>query len=323
LSLSYAAFAVFLGIFYYLNGKAEAPDFGHDPVLITPKQFYNPLRDPEIIRDNLIQAADYLVHYLTWPLLIVILCGAATAAFSGASGVGLALLWFLLPVSIAVFFVGEVFSRYLFFAVFPLTLVAGWALIRLAELEIRSRPAGRSAFAAAALLLFFGFAPFSLAAVEAPQRLPLPERDRAQFIEDWPSGYGIREVVQFIRERQRRRGGKTLALTTLDWGVPGDAVEMYLQGDKNITVRIAWWYPRQESSPVPGDPFLFKVLNNKFQRKFSGWDNIGNYRDVYFIMQSNEDPDGSFPAANPNLVPVKRVDKRKRGVYFVVYQLRR
>lgn len=321
MSVSYALFAVFLGVFYYLNGRAELPDFGHNPILITPKQFYNPWQDPRIIRDNLIQTADCLTHYLTWPLLFVILYGAA--AFYGEKGIGLAFLWFLFPVLIVVFFVSEVFSRYFFFVIFPLTLVAGRALVRLTEWEINSRPVGRNAFPAVMLLIFFTFTPFSIAAIEAPQRLPLPERDREQFVEDWPSGYGIREIVLFIRERQKQRGGKTLVLTTLDWGIPGDAIEMYLRRDKDVTVRIAWWYSKQEPVVVPDDPLMFRVINNKFQRKFVGWDSIGNYRDVYFVLQSNEDPKGTFHAANANLVPVKRLDKLKQGVYFVVYQLRR
>jgi hypothetical protein len=46
-----------------------------------------------------------------------------------------------------------------------------------------------------------------------PARAPLPQVERFQFVNGWPSGYGVRDTLAFLREQARaRKGGVRVVL---------------------------------------------------------------------------------------------------------------
>ena len=123
----------------------------------------------------------------------------------GAAAVSAAALWSLrdreradvLLLSVAagwcVFFVlvgGRYwFPRYVLPAVPPLLLLLARRAARL----------GRTAMVLVGGLLTASWLPFDAALIADPVRAPLPQVERSQYIYDWPSGYGLADVVGRLR----------------------------------------------------------------------------------------------------------------------------
>jgi hypothetical protein len=48
-----------------------------------------------------------------------------------------------------------------------------------------------------------------------PSRAPMPDLERLQFVDGWPSGYGVGDTVQFVRdELARHPGGLTVVVNS-------------------------------------------------------------------------------------------------------------
>jgi 4-amino-4-deoxy-L-arabinose transferase-like glycosyltransferase len=133
------------------------------------------------------------------------------------------------------------FPRYLLLATVPvLSLVAGivtsaahWKrLSRLSEFK-----AGRHALSIFLVLLVGLFAwRVDWLLLTNPVRAPLPVVDRVQYIEAWPSGYGVAEAADYLRQEAKLEGSIVVVHHEL-----GDSTNFglgaYLTSDKRIFFR--------------------------------------------------------------------------------------
>lgn len=71
-----------------------------------------------------------------------------------------------------------------------------------------------------------------------PLSAPLPRVDRFQLLDDWPSGYGINEVVDYIN--QRSKSEKIFVGTEGTFGLTPAALNIYLKDNKNVEVKGYW-----------------------------------------------------------------------------------
>ena len=68
--------------------------------------------------------------------------------------------------------------------------------------------------------------------------MPLPETDRFQYLDDWPSGYGIQEVVAYLKKEAEF--SPLFVGTEGTFGLTPYALEIYLQGNENIKIKGYW-----------------------------------------------------------------------------------
>ena len=96
--------------------------------------------------------------------------------------------------------------RYLLFASAPFLALAAWLLCRVVDRVTAGR--GEAARASAlALAVAAALAPslfIDAALWTDPPRAPLPALERAQYIDGWTSGYGIRDTERLVREELAR-----------------------------------------------------------------------------------------------------------------------
>lgn len=105
------------------------------------------------------------------------------------------------------------FPRYLVFLTAPFVALAAWGADALASaLERRWTGAGaRLAALAGLVLVLLPAARLGLQLLRDPSRAALVEEDRFQYVTGWPSGYGVRETLAFVRaERDRHPEGITV-----------------------------------------------------------------------------------------------------------------
>jgi 4-amino-4-deoxy-L-arabinose transferase-like glycosyltransferase len=191
---------------------------------------------------NLRLALEWLWAYWTPGLALLALAGLAFALARRDRGPAAALLALVaFAPTIAFVAVSEIwYPRYLLFTTVPLLPLAAWGFVAIVD-AVRARAAlGRAATAALTVALLAAvLVPalrFDLALWSDPARAPFPALDRFQYVTGWPSGYGARESMAFLRgERERHPGG--LLLVTPGPSTTASAVRLLSGRDPGVEVR--------------------------------------------------------------------------------------
>ena len=124
---------------------------------------------------------------------------------------------------------------------------------------------------------------------------PIPYADLQQYINDWPAGGGVKEVIAHLADQASK--GKIYVATEGTFGsVATYPVEIYLGNNKNIEAAGFW--------PVPHD--MPKELLQKAEKI-----------PVYVIFnQSQKPPDGNWP-----LEIIAKFQKGKGDSYMSLYKV--
>lgn len=183
----------------------------------------NELQDLPVLRhawENLLLFGSWLVSYLTVPVLLL----AAAPFISG--GKDRRPLWYLallfgIPF-LAVVFIGKlIYTRHFFFLTLPVLVLAAQGTGILAK---RLRLLWQRVLVGTILLFPMLVADGKMLADF--KTAPLPAVDRFQYIDGWPAGWGVKEIVRYL-ERQSAQGELTI-LTEGEFGsLPTTAMNLY------------------------------------------------------------------------------------------------
>ena len=139
------------------------------------------------------------------------------------------LLWLLIPYIAISFFSKVLYPRYLTFFGILLLLYASYFFSVLKVKKIGA-------------VLFFGLvvsmAYFDYPVLFNPSLVHFPPIDRGQYIEGGSSGQGIREIVAFAREKSKEK--RVVLLAEGNFGMAGDAMDVFLKPNDNIFVKGYW-----------------------------------------------------------------------------------
>lgn len=198
-----AALPVVVIISYlWLRPKLKRSDFAAGALAVLPLAFYyfsgtldaviakqNTFLGEALVKNNLLQIGPWLYQYLTWPVVLLIGIGLLVARSR------LLLISTMVPLILLIVSAKILFPRYLL-PVLPFLLIyAGsgfnWLKQRLPRVL---RP----------LLIVFLLAPawFSGQILKDVTSAPLPEIDQWQYVTGWPSGYGVKELTDYLQINQ-------------------------------------------------------------------------------------------------------------------------
>lgn len=165
--------------------------------------------------DNAPLAFEWVSKYWTLPVLALAVAGLAAATFRrsqpGLLLGGVVVLPLLAFLAISTLW----FPRYLVFLTPPVAILAGATLTSVTRWAAARRRTTPPAWAwALGLALVLGPAlRFDVLLWTDPARAPLPEVERFQFVDGWPSGYGVRETIAFVKQQaERHKGGVRVVL---------------------------------------------------------------------------------------------------------------
>ena len=140
-----------------------------------------------LVKNNLLQIGPWLYQYLTWPVLLLVIGGLLVSRKNR-------LLWlsWLVPLFLLIVSAKILFPRYLLPMV-PFLLIyaaSGFSWLK-QKLPKSLRP----------LLIIFLLAPawFSWQIMQNSAAAALPEIDKWQYITGWPSGYGVKELTDYLK----------------------------------------------------------------------------------------------------------------------------
>jgi hypothetical protein len=120
------------------------------------------------------------------------------------------------------------FPRYLIFIAAMLLLTAAFALRKLV-----ARKLATALFAIAAAGIFFNYP-----IIFDYANIPFPPVDRGQYLEAWPAGWGIREIVDYARAKSAEK--PVLLVGEGNFGMSGDVLDSSLKSSDNIGVSGYW-----------------------------------------------------------------------------------
>lgn len=137
--------------------------------------------------------------------------------------------WLLFPYVAISFFAKVIFPRYLIFFATLLLLGASYFM---SNLKVKKY------IVICYMLYAASVAYFVYTILFDNQKIPFPPVDRGQYIESVNAGYGIKELVQHVREKSVDK--PVILLAEGNFGVVGDMLESSIGVGENISVRGFW-----------------------------------------------------------------------------------
>lgn len=200
--------------------------------VMTPAEFFK--KPFTIFFPNLNGLMQFLTTYLTWPIFLVVLFGVVVALVKRDRKTIYLFLWFIIPfLSLAA--IGKViFPRFILFMVMPLFIIAAHAITNLTA--IFKKNIIFPVIITAIILAYPAYQSFLL--VVSPVQADIPANDRHQLFDDWPSGYGVKEVISYLKDKAQN--GKIVIGTEGTFGLNPAVYEIYLGGDKNVEIHGYW-----------------------------------------------------------------------------------
>ena len=105
-----------------------------------------------------------------------------------------------------------------------------------------------------------------------PLYAPIPQADKGQYLNDWPSGWGTREITSIILTQSQK--GKVTVITDGTFGLLPYAFEIYLVDKPNIEIQGIW--------PLP------KIITHDLIQKAQD-------HTTYLIINQSEEPPQKWP----------------------------
>ena len=188
------------------------------------------------LEGNLRGLFDWLIRYLTWPIFFAAILPAMDRKNRREFLVLYA--WCLIPLVGLASFGKVLYPRFVLFMAMPLLVAAATTIVWLYE-TTSSRVWKR-------VVMLVMFAPSVIAVFYLlfnPLYAPIPQADRGQYINDWPAGWGVREVNAFLLNQSRDQ--HITVVTEGTFGLLPYAIEIYLVNNPNITITGIWPLPAQ------------------------------------------------------------------------------
>ena len=243
-------------------------------------------------RGNLGGLTNWFTAYFTWPWLIGLIPSLIWGLKKSFRKTLLLFGWFIGPYLALAAFGLILYPRFILFMIFPLLIILGFGM---SELKLKLK--NRLAFIIPSLAFLIYAAYFSFRLLTNPILAPLPSGDKDQFINDWPAGYGVNEVVTFLKQESQTRN--VFVATEGTFGLTPSALEIYLQDHPNITIKGFW--------PVGEHPEEI-------------FDQVKNFDDVYILFKDSQNPPERFPGREIELVAKYR--KGDSNIFMNLYRIK-
>lgn len=145
-----------------------------------------------MVKDNLYEQLLWLDQYLTWPVVILFFLGLFLLFKQQRALFKLLLISFVTSFFFMILTAKILFPRYLLLSFVSALIIAGYGLSQIfAQLPRLLKPL-TVVFLIPALILSFSL----MVDLKSAQ---LPEIERWQYVTGWPSGYGLTELVEYLK----------------------------------------------------------------------------------------------------------------------------
>lgn len=203
--------------------------------------------------------------YLTPPVFLLSLVSLVYLAIRKQGRVALFLVCYLATMVAPFILVGTRFySRHLLYGVIPLLVALAWMVTDLllwgGRFIKNERVRIVGGVGAVGLLLLPSARQILLQDCQ-PSRQTMTLDDRIQHLTGWPAGYASMRAVQYVKNLAK--AGPVVVITTEAWGLPHDALWLYLDGYPDVKLYLIDWFGKQ--------PVLNAVGNGQYLLRRNKW----------------------------------------------------
>lgn len=188
---------------------------------------------------------DWLINYLTWPIFIISTLSLFVFWKKPWEKI-LLLIWTCAPIVGLAFFGKVLYPRFILFTTLPVLILGATTLTWFTNYNSK-----KIFFVTALILIFLQSFFIDYFIVFNPRYALIPWSDKGQLIDDWPAGWGVKEVNSFLKEKASKE--KIIVYTEGTFGLLPYSLEIYLINDPNIKIQGIW--------PLPNEPPL-EILEN-------------------------------------------------------------
>lgn len=175
---------------------------------------------------------DWLTRYMTLPIVILVVSSFfITKNFIKEKG--FLFVWFLIPALALAVFGKTLYPRFIFFMTLSLLPLAAFSLLNI-YLVTKNKLLLTALFSIIFALTFRA----DYLILNNFSQAPIPISDLSQYKNDWPSGGGVKEAVQFFNNEAKK--GKIYIVTQGTFGLLPFAFEIYLVQNPNVTIEGFW-----------------------------------------------------------------------------------
>lgn len=179
-----AVLCLFPGLFYWLSGML--------PAVFNKKDTFFGLISLNQVKNNLIESLPWFWQYLTSPVCLLAVLGLLLLISQRRSIVKILLVMWLTSFFLIIGLAKIVFPRYWLITYFFTLIFAGVGCQWLWEKLPKSLKSLTSIFIIPAVL-------FCWQIITQPDKAPLPEIERWQYVTGWPSGYALNDLVTYLK----------------------------------------------------------------------------------------------------------------------------
>lgn len=196
------------------------------------------------------------------------------------------LIWIFAPYIFTTFFMKVLYSRYIIFLLSPFVLFTAYFLNYIFFVKkIRT-----VIFYGLIIIIYIFTLYFDYTIVFNYKNIPFLKDDKGQYIEGWPCGLGIKEIIEYARLKSKEK--PVILLAEGNFGMVGDVLDTFLKRNDNISIKAYW--PMEPKNLTENQRLLNK-----------------NY--VYAVSAHQKDTPANWPVKL-----IKRFDKpgNKSSIYF-------
>lgn len=223
--------AVFIGLIIY-NIQRLSPFFHYineknATFILTPKEFIaNPF---QVVFRNIPLIPYYVFSELSYVIGFLGLFGMFVLYRKDWKMATYFLAWIGISYSSVAFFAEVLFPRYIIFMPTLLLILAAYGLS-----AIKNKKALAFSLAAVGVSVIY----FNYTLLFDYKNIPFPPVDRGQYIEDWPSGWGAKEIMEYARTASKSK--PVIILAEGNFGMSGDVLNSLRRPDDRIIVDGRW-----------------------------------------------------------------------------------
>ncbi len=139
------------------------------------------------------------------------------------------LCWFVFPYIAIAFFSKVLYPRYLNFYASLLIVTFSFLLTKIKKTIF---------LYVLIVLTIASIAYYNFTILFDHSKIPFPDIDRGQYITGITAGWGVKDIVEFAREKSKDK--KVILMAEGDFGVIGDQLEVFVNREDNIQVKGYW-----------------------------------------------------------------------------------
>lgn len=250
------------------------------------------LKNPFLVfQSNATSIIKWLNSYVGAPLLIIFLAVVIYGIYTRNRKVLLLTVYAVFPFLIEILFNIVLYPRFVLFY-FPYTIIL--VAFAFSQFE-KSKKINHLTFSLIFILLILYPISNSFLLITSPTQAKIASSDYDQYINSWPAGYGVKEVVNILNKEAKTKS--VYIGTEGTFGLLPFALNIYFQGRVNPQITGFW--------PVNQDNLPEQVLNTSKTKK------------TFFLFNENQKE-----INNPKLHLVAKYPKGTSNSYMRLYEVR-